>query len=491
MQAYSKQLFYGWQTQDDRLWWDVWFLYSENINPFTSTGYVELSRKPTAVQTTNILCTDTIEIQNPDLYSTRWKIFTGSATIFKEWQTAFWGQNFDPSYITNVADRQIKHIWQEWEYVYWTYEWSGANMIIGRFEALDLNNSYWTPTYWYSWFTGTLNAKHTSWVYKMVKVGNIYYLTMWDKISRVDFWTMSITNYDFWGDIIVWINYKNGWFQITLKWGKVYFWDGVSDGPWDIQELPDYIVATVQIWTDTYLIWWEYQWYGLSSPSLYVLWANWFEKLFTQTKSEVMNESKFRIVFNSNQSVTKVRDFIVMIDQANTGKDRIAVYGTNVKWLPRAYVVLNTRNSAGSEMIEIGFVKAFGNKLYFSWYDGTNNWVDYINFDPFALFTYESTGFIVTNYEDMWDKVIRKAQCQLFTRLSNIDSSNTVKIEQYSDDGAFTNMKTVNSLDSTSIDRESNIGEFRDTCFKLTLTGSWDKSPRLYWLKLEYENQGI
>lgn len=488
---YTKQYYYWWQTQDDRLGWDIGYLYSENLNPFASTGHIELSRKPTLSQTTNELCTDSIEVKFTDTINTK-KIFISQATIFKEWQTAFWWQNLDPSYPT-PEDRYIRHIWQMWNYVYWTYDTDTSSMAIWRFEAIELNNaSLIAPTYQYSGFTWNLNGKHISGVHKMATVGNIVYLTMWEKISRIDYWAMTITNYDFWWDVIVGINYKSwGWFEVCLKWGKIFFWDGVSDWPWELQQLPDYVVATSQIWDDTYIIWWQYQWYWLSSPTLYRLWANGFEKLFTQTKSYVLNESKFRIVFNSNQSITKVRDFIVMIDQANTGNDRIAVFGSNVNWLQRAYVVLNTRNSQGSDMVEIGFVKWYGNKLYFWWSDWDTKGIDYIDFDPFADFTYESTWYVVTNVEDMWNKLIRKAQCQLFTRLSDVDTNNTVVLAMNKNISTFENIATVTELDYVGIDRQAIQWDFRDVCLKVTLNSAGTTSPKLYWQQLQYEEQPI
>lgn len=484
---YSKQYYYWWQTQDDRLWGDIGYLYSENINPFNSSGYVELSRKPTLVQTTWSLATD---MQTIKYNNTEYKVFISSATIFKKWTTSAWGQNLDKTY-PDVPDRQIKHFFQVWDWVYWTYEGDWSEMIIWRFENSEIaNSSMTTPTYGYSWLTWTLSPRNPTGVYKLLKIWNLVYLTCGTKIDLLDFGTGQITNFDFWEDEIVGIDYNGNNIVLAVKWGALWYWDWVSESPWSRYVFPDYIVDTITLWTSTYAITGQYQWYGLTSPSLYKFWDNGIEKMFTQTKSETINESKFRIVFNSNQSIAKLRDFIVFIDQANTGEDRIAVYG-NRPWLPNAYVVLNTRNSNGDNFTEIWFIKWYGNELYIGWYDWTSYGVDVINFDPFADFTYESTGYICTNTEDMQDKVIRKARCQLFTRLDNIDANNTAILSANIDGAWYETIATVTELDSSDIDRQSITWDFRDISLKVTLTSQWTTSPRLYWQKLQDDKQGI
>lgn len=487
MQTYSKQYWYWWQTQDDRLWGDVWYLYSENINPFTSTWSVELSRKPTTVQSTGGLVTAYYRIKYN--YTEYW-LFVSNETFYKEWIVWTWGQNSDPTY-PNLEDRQIKHFFQIWDYVYWTYNKDETNsMVFWRFASNEIANSSLTaPTYGYTGtFSGSLNPSWSSWIFKQYILWNIAYLTMWSKISVVDFGANTITNYDFWGEHIMSINYSGSSFLIALKWWKVWTWDGVTEWPWELWEFPDYIVDAITLWSDNYVICGQYQGYWLTSPTLYKLWQG-IEKLFTQTKSTALNESKFRIVFNSNQSITKVRDFIVMIDQSNTGKDRIAVYGNSVKWLPKWYVVLNTRNGSWEDMVEIWFVKWVGNRLYFSWSNSTTFWVDYINFDPFALFEYETTGFICTNVEDMWDKVIRKAKCQLHTALSDI-TGGSVDININTDLLWYEAVWTVTELDYSWVDRYAIQGNFRDISVKYTLN-RWNTSPRLYWLKIENESQRV
>ena len=489
--AYSKQYFYGWQTQDDRLWGDTGFLYGENINPFNSTGYVELSKKPLLLQETITLINNKIKVKDP-ASSNKWDLFVWSATFYKGWQTAFWWQNLDPTY-PNVADRQIKHIWQMWDYVYWTYNVDSSNpMVIGRFEVTELQNSSMTaPTYWYTGLTGSFNPSGLTGVFKQEIVWNIVYLTMWDKISVLDFWDNSITNYNFWGETIVGINYDNG-FRITLESGRTFIWDWVSEWPWEMYELPDSIITTTQIWNETYMIGWQYQWYGLSSPTLYKLSASWFEKLFSQSKSLVTGDSKFRIVMNGNNCITKIRDFIVMIDENNNGKDRIAVYGNTVNGLQRAYVIISTRNSQWNEMTEIWMIKGEWNKLYIWRTDGTNYGIDTLNFDPFEIDQeYHASWFVITNVEDMGDKVIRKAKCQLHTRLSGVTATRNVVISSNTNYAGFNTVATVTDLDESEIDRQSTIWDYRDICFKYVLNSDWEVSPRLYWLKLEYEPQGL
>lgn len=479
---YTKQYYYWWQTQDDRLWWDIGYLYWENVNPFVSTGHIELSKAPTLLFSTwdNIIFD--IDIDDKKIF------FNEIGEILNYSWVVIWQMTVT----THAQEEEPRQVFSVGATTYMTY-------VDGWVLKLA---SFTTPTDATSASTISITAPNTSltgtmasttWVnnFTIIQIGNIVYLGIWKKISRLDFWTSTITNFNYWWEDITGLNYANQRIRVYTK-KKIWAWDWVTEWPWEVQAFGDSIVWVSQIW-DTDLIFsgnyapWGTLW-EIGKPSLYELWPNGITKLFTMSYSPALWHSKFRTVWRWPQSITRVNDFYAFIDKDDNLNERIAVYW-NQPWIQKAYVVLNTKSSNWELFDDIYSVSSNGSKLYISYNNGTPK-IDVIDFADNTT-TYEPTGYLVTNVEDMWNKLIRKANCQLFTRLSDIDASNTVVLSSNVNLWWFTTIGTVNTLDYSEIDRQAIQWDFRDICFKVTLNSAGTTSPKLYWQQLEYEEQRV
>lgn len=486
---YNKQAFYWGMTQDERMWWDLGFIYSENIDPISNTWYFELSKKPvksfftgtaSAQEITHLLLVfdDIVAFTEFNIYSSNiWDT------------TSLWGLPW-------WTKKDYKQVWTFWDYVYWTYvdsTWSPTVINLFRFLKSDIQAWSITITAPYTWFTWTLpDFDNTVDYYLQEQIWTSIYLTIWEIIYELDYWTNTINTFDIFKDTITWLNYAWWHFKVITEWGLLMLWDWYSQSISEVISLWQSTFWSTQIADTDYVFTWT-TWSTIWSqlPTLNLL--NWYQlqKMFSISESDVIWEKRFRIKYIGQQSLTTIKNFVIMIDRDDSTNDRIAVFWNNINWFPRAYFLINTKSSDWTSFNGIKSLLWVWNKLYIA-YNNANHWVDIIDFWLFNTASYEASGHLITNLEDMWDKIVRKGQNTLISKVSWVDATHTVKIDKNIDLWWFTNITTINSQPEHWISKQSTVWDFREIALKYTLTSwDWTTSPRVYWLNLDYENQGV
>lgn len=494
---YTKQHFYWWMTQDERYWWDTWFLYWENIDPISNTWFVELSKLPTKWIYTKVWSQYRVRMML-DIW-TDVLFFTDDNIFSLNWWDAFSIARLPTNYI------EFQQVWTQWDYFYMTaVNTNPVTPIISLHRALisDVAPTItaaienWLSILDVSWsFTGATYPDYDSLnrFYTVEQIWTSTYLGIYKKIYEIDHILGTITEFDIFNSNVVWMDYVWWSFKVVLENWQIALWDWYSQGISDISNTGQSAFWSTQIADQEFVFtWstWATAWENLTTLNL----LNWFtfEKLFSISKSDVLWTKRFRIEYNWIQSLAIINNLLCMVDKDDNLKDRLAVFWNNVAGFPRAYFILNTHSSEWIEFNNITSLKSIKQKLYI-WYDNwTHIWVDVVDFWVYADSNYNASWYIVTNLEDMDDKLSRKANNTLITKVSWIDATHTITPSINTDWWGFTALTTLTTQPKFWIAKETKVWDFRDIAFKYTLT-SWDwlTSPRIYWLMLEYENQWV
>ena len=142
MQQYIKSKWYWWISEDDYLWWDTRYLYSNNLNTTWNAQYIELNNKPVKSSTTTAV-RNLLEVLDYATNSTKVYAFCSWWKVFRAWSDTAVYTN------TNIEFAWLPAFVMNWTYQSWT-EWLNQRYIyfVTAWNPFKLNRT--VPSGWWS-----------------------------------------------------------------------------------------------------------------------------------------------------------------------------------------------------------------------------------------------------------------------------------------------------------------------------------------------------
>lgn len=491
--SYLKSKWYGWISEDDYLWGDNRYLYSENVNTTENAQYIELYNKPIKSTYTTSSIQNLIEVKD---YSTN----TAKVYAFCHWWKVYRSDSDTLVYENSSIDfNWLPAFTFAWSYQSWT-NWDGSPIYSTNRYIYFITS--WSPyklnrTTLSSWGSPELNFLEISdplysnkrWV---VIRDDIAVIWIWESITVLTHTEWAADSYEIFNitqwEEIAWITYSSWYFRIyTVEW-RLLLWD------WVWTSFAESVPLSIKIeWVYQYL-WTDYifSWYQNGDTWLYYM--NWYSPvvLFKEKYSNQLNINKFR--FNNDYCwfATSWNNKIFFIDAKTDNSLTIWMYWSDIQWLPSAYNIVNWLSSSWNALTSITNVCYSNWFLYYSYFDWVHFWIDKINF---VWKTAKSSQWILyTNINDLQDFKLKTFK-NLYFRVDNIDNTHYIELYKSINWWTYNIIQTINEtpLDwVVRIPSEILWEDFRDCSFMFKFYSNSKVSPRLYnYLLLEYDIKEI
>jgi len=461
---YFQQRAFNWGfSEDDRIANPDQYLYWENIDTFSNPTFIQLSKKPQSVITTNNQIHQFLEIRDRVTNSSKILAF-GTDEIYNT-------DSSTPVYSDSSLGLLDNPVFVLWDYVYWVRDtWSTWAFKLDRITQSAAFGSSWTPTLDYLTLSNNNYFEYTS----HITIGNEAYISLGNIIEylKADGTTVPYTNLVD-KEIVGMADVFDGIYIFTED-GKMHKWDWLSEFVSFTITLNVKVGKIYQYWSKIY-------WLSgamLSKQGLYEFDGRAFVPILTESFSSKVSERKGQFNLETG-SIANDRENFYFIDD----RTKICFYWNEISGTKKGFHYINTRNSSDNSVTAFTAIFYAKDSLYIAYNDWGNYWIDKV------LISEKNTSwYLVTNVNDYNTAIIRKSTQAVYLRVYDVDSDHTITIQAATTGLWFQNLITVDSLPKDWIVRIPNRlfidaglpNEFEDITFKIILTSNDSLSPKVW-----------
>ena len=482
MPSITTDKFYWWFSEDDRLWQEWTYIYSENLDILEDSSFVQLSNWSATVNDMTSSWKDPIV-----MIEVEWKIiiWCEDGVIFKEGvATAVYTEStwWDIVWMFINSD----------DLMFITYHWTYNELKYHTISLSDTSNNNW------AWLVTenkiSIPVTPTSALMPIRQIWNKCYIWVWANVIVISY---SITTSVYTNSVFIFPNKPITW--ITYSWATIkvfqedwilYIWDWAKENYQEAISLDTPIRNVIPLANIEYVVWW----YSRSYTEFFYL--NWYTlvPIFSKRYSERLSSHKFNIT-----AVWWLQNYITIqkgnlfIPTVGLSKDWISVYWNWVNWLPKWLSTISTKSSFWYTYSTIFWVYARWVGLYIAYKDsGWNIWLDRIT-------AFEHNNNLLKEWEiyslvyNCWSSVLWKQFKELEVRAEWVTRDIKIVVKYSIDSDSYhtlwevtTDWITYFSMDWT--DKQN----FRDISFKFEFDATdyptaLTENIKLYWFTMHYD----
>ena len=482
MPSITVDKFYWWFAEDDKLWQEWTYLYSENIDVLSSTSFAQLSNWNT----------------NINEFSSYWK--DPNIIIEAGWEIIMWCEDW---YIFKEGVSAPVYIETIWEDIVWmfinsddlifiTYHWTGNPLRYNSIALSDISNNSWT------WLVTedkmAIPTHPTSRNIPVKQIWNKSYIWVWANVIVINYnrntSTYEHSVYIFPNKDISWITYSWALIKVFQEDWIMYVWNWKDENYQEAISLDVPIRNVLTIANIDYVIWWYSSYY----TEFFKL--NWYTlvPIFKRTYSEKLSSTKFNIQSKwglQNQMSFQKGSLYLPTNQDSI--DWVSVYWNWINGLPKWLSVISTKSSFWYAYSCIYWVYARWTRLYIAFTDyDWNIWLDSI-----STFEYNNQlnreWILYSLVYNCWNSIIEKQFRELEVRTEWTFSNQKITVCYSINGSSYYSLWEITTSWITHFSMDwMDSQSFRDISFKFVFDATANPTAlttniKLYWFTMHYD----